>query len=49
MKQTPYQGRPASRIVEDSPGSEQGDDVAEKAIQPKQGRKVIDLLIWNIG
>ena len=49
MKPPLYQIRAISPIAEDSPGSEQEGDVAEKAIQLKTGQKVINLLVGNIG
>ena len=49
MRPMLYQVRAVSPIAEDSPGSEQEDDVSDRAIQPNTGQKVIDLLSGNIG
>jgi hypothetical protein len=49
MKLCLYQVRAVSPIAEDSPGSEQEGDVAEKANQPKTGQKVINSLTGNVG
>ena len=43
-----YQVRVMSPIPADSPGSDQEGVTFEKAIQPKTGKKVIDLLIGNV-